>query len=223
MAVVYPVHPGAGDDPRPAPDDTLDAMQAAATDAVNAATDTVLAATDTVLAATDKVRTATLPFRRQLARLGEYLRSDRWLAQLIRFALVGGFSNIGYFLLFMACYGGGPQLANLTGSVVSTAIANELHRRLTFRASDRVSWLTAQLEGGGLALAGLGITSAALALLDFLAPGLGDIPEAIAVIVVTAGVGTLRFLTLRLWVFPTHGPVRFRPWLEHSARDRSIR
>lgn len=139
--------------------------------------------------------------RGALARLGVYLRGDRWLAQLIRFALVGGFSNVGYFLLFMACYGDGPQLANLTGSVVSTAIANELHRRLTFHAAGRVGWLTAQLEGGGLALAGLAISSAALALLDFLAPGMGDIPEAIAVIVITAGVGTMRFLTLRLWVF----------------------
>lgn len=216
MAVVYPVHRGAGEDPQPASDDTLDAVQTAATDAV-------AAATDSMLAATDRVRTASIPFRRALARLGVYLRGDRWLAQLIRFALVGGFSNIGYFLLFMACYGGGPQIANLTGSVASTALANELHRRLTFHASDRVGWFTAQLEGGGLALVGLGITAGALALMDYLAPNLSDITEGIAVILVTAAVGTLRFLTLRLWVFPTGGPVRFRPWLEHSARDRSIR
>ena len=158
MAVLYSAHPGAGDDPQPVSDDALDAVQTAATDAVQAATDTMLAATDSVLAATDRVRTATIPFRQALARLGVYLRGDRWFAQLIRFALVGGLSNIGYFLLFLACYGGGPQLANLTGSVVSTALANELHRRLTFHASDRVGWLTAQLEGGGLALVGLGIT-----------------------------------------------------------------
>ncbi|WP_332838129.1 GtrA family protein [Nocardia terpenica] len=134
-------------------------------------------------------------------RLGVFLRGDRWFAQLIRFALVGGLSNVGYFLLFLACYGGGPQLANLTGSIVSTALANELHRRLTFHASGRVGWLTAQLEGGGLALAGLAITSAALAILDVTAPTLNDIAEAIAVITITAAVGTLRFVTLRLWVF----------------------
>ncbi|MBF6329287.1 GtrA family protein [Nocardia transvalensis] len=134
-------------------------------------------------------------------RAGAFLRGDHWFPQLIRFALVGGLSNIGYFLLFLACYGGGPQLANLTGSVVSTALANELHRRLTFHASDRVNWLTAQLEGGGLALAGLAITSGALAILDLTAPGLSDIAEAIAVVAITAAVGTLRFLTLRLWVF----------------------
>ncbi|MCM6773811.1 GtrA family protein [Nocardia sp. CDC159] len=135
------------------------------------------------------------------ARLAAYLRGDHWFPQLIRFALVGGLSNIGYFLLFLACYGGGPQLANLTGSIVSTALANELHRRLTFHASGRVNWLTAQLEGGGLALAGLAITSASLAILDIVAPTLDDIAEALAVVAITAAVGALRFLTLRLWVF----------------------
>ncbi|WP_342213882.1 GtrA family protein [Nocardia wallacei] len=139
--------------------------------------------------------------RRTARQLGAYLRGDKWLPQLIRFALVGGFSNIGYFLLFMACYGGGAQLANLTGSIVSTALANEMHRRLTFHAADRVGWLTAQLEGGGLALAGLAITSASLAALDFIAPGMSDVAEALAVIAIAAAVGTLRFLTLRLWVF----------------------
>ncbi|MBF6173758.1 GtrA family protein [Nocardia blacklockiae] len=147
------------------------------------------------------VRTSERATPRLLTQLGAYLRGDKWLPQLIRFALVGGFSNIGYFLLFMACYGGGAQLANLTGSVVSTALANEMHRRLTFHAANRVGWLTAQLEGGGLALAGLAITSASLAALDFVAPGLSDVAEALAVIAITAAVGALRFLTLRLWVF----------------------
>ncbi|WP_235746595.1 GtrA family protein [Nocardia coffeae] len=172
MAVVYPADPGMGMTPEPES-----------------------------AASTEPEQTVTTRLRGAFGLIGDYLRGDRWLAQLIRFALVGGFSNIGYFLLFTACYGSGPQLANLIGSVVSTAIANELHRRLTFHAADRVGWLTAQIEGGGLALAGLAITSAALALLDVVAPGMGDIAEAIAVIVITAAVGTLRFLSLRLWVF----------------------
>ncbi|MBL1079190.1 GtrA family protein [Nocardia sp. 2] len=133
--------------------------------------------------------------------LGAWLRSEHALAQLIRFALVGGLSNIGYLLLFMALYGGGVQMANLAGSVVSTALANELHRRLTFHAAGRVRWFTAQIEGGGLALAGLAITSASLAVLGHVAPGLTDVAQALAVLAITAAVGTLRFLTLRLWVF----------------------
>ncbi len=173
MAVLYPADPGMGVTPEPE-----------------------------FTASTELEQTVPTRLLRGVAgRLGEYLRSDRWPAQLIRFAVVGGLSNVGYFLLFTACYGEGPQVANLIGSIVSTAIANELHRRLTFHAAARVGWLTAQIEGGGLALAGLAITSAALALLDVVAPGMGDIAEAIAVIVITAAVGTLRFLSLRLWVF----------------------
>lgn len=81
------------------------------------------------------------------ATLGTWLRrGETALAQLIRFALVGGLSNVGYILLFLALYGGGPQIANLAGSIVSTAVANELHRRLTFQAADRVRWYTAQLR-----------------------------------------------------------------------------
>ncbi|QLY29943.1 GtrA family protein [Nocardia huaxiensis] len=138
---------------------------------------------------------------RHSGRVGTWLRSEHALAQLIRFALVGGLSNIGYLMLFLAFYGGGVQLANLAGSVVSTALANELHRRLTFHAAGRVNWFTAQIEGGGLALAGLAITSGGLAVLGNVAPGLTDIAQAAAVLAITAAVGALRFLTLRLWVF----------------------
>ncbi|MEV0544563.1 GtrA family protein [Nocardia salmonicida] len=130
-----------------------------------------------------------------------YLRGDHTFAQLIRFALVGGASNIAYVLLFLTMHDSGPLVANVAGSMVSTVIANELHRQLTFRAGSRVGGFTAQWEGGGLALVGLGISTAALAGLDFLAPGLGETAQAGAVLVVMAVVGGLRFLVLRNFVF----------------------
>ncbi|MFI1237233.1 GtrA family protein [Nocardia salmonicida] len=126
-----------------------------------------------------------------------YLRGDRALPQLFRFALVGGSSNIAYVLLFFAMHSIGPLVANVAGSVVSTIIANEFHRQLTFHATDRVSWFTAQWEGGGIALIGLAITTACLAGLDFWAPSLGDITQALTVLAITAAVGGLRFLALR--------------------------
>ncbi|MFI6868435.1 GtrA family protein [Nocardia sp. NPDC050406] len=129
------------------------------------------------------------------------LRGDHVLAQLIRFALVGGASNIAYVLLFMALHATGPLVANIAGSLVSTMIANELHRQLTFRAAGRVGWFTAQWEGGGLALIGLAISTAALAGLEFWAPGLGGSAQAGAVLLVMAAVGGLRFLALRGFVF----------------------
>ncbi|WP_431950872.1 GtrA family protein [Nocardia lijiangensis] len=137
----------------------------------------------------------------RLDRVMQYLRGDHAFAQLIRFALVGGSSNIAYVLLFMAMHGIGPLVANIAGSIVSTAIANELHRQLTFRAAGRVGWFTAQWEGGGLALLGLGISTAALAGLDFWAPSLGEAAQAGAVIAIMAAVGGLRFLALRGLVF----------------------
>ncbi len=135
------------------------------------------------------------------SRVTRYLRGDHAFAQLIRFALVGGSSNIAYVLLFMATNGVSPLVANVAGSIVSTVIANEMHRQLTFRAAGRVGWFTAQWEGGGLALIGLLISTAALAGLGFVAPGLGEIAQAGAVIAVMATVGGLRFLALRGFVF----------------------
>ncbi|RJO74946.1 GtrA family protein [Nocardia panacis] len=142
------------------------------------------------------------PRSRQIgARAMTYLRGDHAFPQLIRFALVGGSSNVAYVLLFFAMHGIGSLWANVAGSIVSTIIANELHRQLTFHASDRVGWFTAQIEGGGLALVGLGITTAGLAALDLWAPGIGGTMQAAAILAITAAVGGLRFVALRGWVF----------------------
>ncbi|MFE3079216.1 GtrA family protein [Nocardia tengchongensis] len=138
---------------------------------------------------------------RGIAAVGRFLREDHVAAQLIRFALVGGLSNVAYVLVFMALNGSGTLVANVAGSILSTVIANELHRQLTFRAAGRVGWFTAQWEGGGLAAAGLVVSTAALAGLDFWAPGLGEIAQAGAVLAVMAAVGGLRFLALRGFVF----------------------
>ena len=82
-------------------------------------------------------------------------------------------------------------------------LANELHRRLTFHAGRRVGWLAAQLEGGGLAAAGLLATGTALAVLD---GRLGSAwwAELLLIAGVTGAVGLVRFLALRFWVFPGH-------------------
>lgn len=137
----------------------------------------------------------------RLARVQRYLRGDHVFAQLIRFAAVGGSSNIAYVLLFMAMSEFGSMAANIAGSILSTVIANELHRRLTFNAAGQVTWFTAQLEGGGLALIGMVISTAALAGLESWAPGLGEVAQAGALMALMAAVGGARFLVLRVFVF----------------------
>ncbi len=129
------------------------------------------------------------------------LRGDQAFAQLVRFAFVGGISNIVYFVAFIGLRADGALAANAIGAIASTALANELHRRLTFRAADRVSWFSAQWEGGGLALIGLVFSSAAIASLQFAFPAAGGVTAALLVIGVSAAVGGMRFLALRGWVF----------------------
>ncbi|MBJ8344776.1 GtrA family protein [Antrihabitans sp. YC2-6] len=123
------------------------------------------------------------------------------LTQLMRFAMVGGASNVAYFVIFVSMRSDGAQLANAIGTIASTILANELHRRLTFRAAGRVGWFAAQWAGGGLAFVGLIFSSTAIALLHFAFPAVGDIGAGLVVVGVSAAVGGMRFLALRGWVF----------------------
>lgn len=139
--------------------------------------------------------------QRQARRLLAVLLGDSAYAQLARFVVVGGVSNVVYVLAFVAMRHNGSQLANIMGSLMSTALANELHRRLTFRAADRVGWFAAQWEGGGLAVLGLGLSATVVAILGPLVPDAGAVATATWVIAVNATVGALRFVALRMWVF----------------------
>ncbi|MGF7121467.1 GtrA family protein [Rhodococcus sp. AG1013] len=139
--------------------------------------------------------------------LDRRLGGDGWAAQLTRFALVGGSSNVLYALSFLVLDAYGTLLANAVGVATSTVLANELHRRRTFRAADRVPWFAAQWEGGALALLGLLISSLALALLHFFFPDVGGLVSIALVIAVSGVVGGLRFIALRGWVFGRRQPL----------------
>ncbi|NLE79604.1 MAG: GtrA family protein [Rhodococcus sp.] len=129
------------------------------------------------------------------------LRGERAIDQFARFVLVGGVSNVLYGVVFLLLRSEGIVVANVVGALLSTILANELHRRRTFRAADRVHWLTAQGEGGGMALLGIVISTAALALVGVLLPTIGGIVEVALVVTITGVVGGVRFLALRRWVF----------------------
>ena len=101
------------------------------------------------------------------------LTSEGTFAQLSRFAVVGLLSSGLYAAVFVTFGSLGNLAANLLGMVASTLLANELHRRLTFRASAAVGWVRAQLAGGSLAVAGLLATSLALVVLQTVVPDAG--------------------------------------------------
>lgn len=144
--------------------------------------------------------------RGPVAALAEFLRGDDTFAQFVRFVLVGGSSTAFYALLFIGLNGLGYLPAHLVATVASSLLANELHRRLTFRAEDRVHWLTAQVEAGSVSFVGLVATSAALAWLEATAAAAPIAVQIGLVATVTAIIGVLRFVALR-WIFrPASAP-----------------
>jgi len=132
--------------------------------------------------------------------VSDRLHRDDWFWQFVRFVLVGGSSTVVYAALFVALRGLGYLPAHVIATVASSILANELHRRLTFRAEERVGWLAAQIEAGGVSLFGLVATSVALRWLD---AAVGSAPPALQislVAAVTATIGLIRFIALR-WIF----------------------
>ena len=101
--------------------------------------------------------------------------------------------------LCLVLAGLGDQAANAVGVLASTALANELHRRLTFRAGGRVGWTTAQWAGSGLAVVGLAASSSTLAALTAWTGSSGPVVSVLVVCAVSGAIGLVRFVGLR-WV-----------------------
>jgi putative flippase GtrA len=135
-------------------------------------------------------------------RLVARLRRDDAFAQFVRFLLVGGTSTAVYAVIFLSLQGAGLSYlaAHLVATLASSVLANELHRRLTFHAGERVGWLTAQIEAGSISFVGLVATSAALGWLDSAAGSADPFWQITLVAAVTAFIGLLRFIALR-WIF----------------------
>jgi putative flippase GtrA len=134
-------------------------------------------------------------------RCVERLRRDDGTGEFARFVLVGGGSSAVYALLFGVLTASlGSVAANVLGSAVSSVLANEMHRRLTFRAGERIDWLTAQWEGGALAAAGIVATSVALGWLTSVVGATDVVVQLLLVGAVTGAIGLVRFAALR-WAF----------------------
>ena len=156
----------------------------------------------------DPSRAAVQPVEGVAPRLTARLRADDTTAQFLRFVLVGAATTAVYAVFFVALHPGGYLPAHLAATAISTVLANELHRRLTFHAGERVHWFTAQWEAGGVTVLGLLATSTALGLLDTLTDGAAPVLQIATVAAVTALIGLMRFLALR-WIFrPEHSPAR---------------
>ena len=121
--------------------------------------------------------------------------------QFLRYILVGVLTSALYAGVFVLFHPVGYVWANAIGMILSTAVANELHRRLTFRAAGRKAWLPAQLESGGLAVIGLGATTLALAAANAVVPGAPWPFEVALVLAATGLIGVAKFFVLRGLIF----------------------
>ena len=128
------------------------------------------------------------------------VRGEDTLGQFARFVLVGASTTLVYAVLFATLEELGYLPAHVAATAVSTLLANEMHRRLTFHAGERVHWLTAQLEAGGVTVIGLLLSSTALGVLDSFAPDASIAAQVSLVVTVTGLVGLMRFIALR-WLF----------------------
>jgi putative flippase GtrA len=140
--------------------------------------------------------TTTTASERALTRLNR----DDALTQLLRFALAGGTSTLLYALIFLTLHRLGYLPAHVTATIISSIFVNELHRRLTFHAGQRVSFLSAQWEAGTVSLIGLAATSAALGWLDETTTNAPAALQIALVVLVTTVIGAMRFIALR-WLF----------------------
>jgi putative flippase GtrA len=146
------------------------------------------------------------PVRAPVTPLSARLRQDDTAAQFARFVLVGGSSTAVYAVLFIALESQGYLTAHLFATIASSILANEMHRRLTFRAEERLGWLGAQIQAGGVSFVGLVTTSLALGWLDSATDSAPVVVQITLVGAVTAAIGLMRFIALR-WIFrPTELP-----------------
>ena len=137
------------------------------------------------------------------------LRTDEAPAQFARFVVVGGLSTAVYALLFLALARFGDQQAMVVGSIASSVLANELHRRLTFHAGERVTWQAAQAEGGALVVLGMVLTGLALYAWDAVAGPSSAFASLAVIATVTGAIGLVRFAALR-WLFRPLAPALVR-------------
>ncbi|GAA2006207.1 bifunctional glycosyltransferase family 2/GtrA family protein [Nakamurella flavida] len=127
--------------------------------------------------------------------------------QLVRFGAIGVLSTLAYLVLFVALRDlAGNQGANFLALAI-TAVANTAaNRRLTFGVRGRSGMGRHHLQGFGVFLLGLAVTSGSLFALNHLDPAAGPGLE-ISVLVLANLVATvLRFLLLRGWVFRRSAP-----------------
>ena len=149
-----------------------------------------------------RARAGRRPGRSPSAARATRLRADDAPAQFVRFVTVGVLTTAVYFGVFLSLRPPGSSRRTSSGAVLSSMLANELHRRLTFHA------------GGGSAGSPPSSRAAGWPRPACSRPARRSPPstgasgrlvgDLLLIAGVTGAVGLARFVALRLWVFPGH-------------------
>ena len=126
----------------------------------------------------------------------------RVVRQVPVFAVIGAVSTVAYLGLYLLLQPPlGAQAANLVALAV-TAVANTAaNRRFTFGVTGSRGAARHQLQGAVAFLAGLALSSGALALVHRLVAHPSHLAQLTALIAANIAATLLRFVLLRLWVF----------------------
>src|SRR5262245_21456222 len=143
------------------------------------------------------IRRTVMEDLRGILRIGPEL----W-RQAARFALIGVASTVAYILLYLLLRGAmGAQAANLLALLITAVGNTAANRRITFGVRGRESALRHQVEGLGVFLLGLALTSGSLAALHAASAAPPRAAEVAVLVVANAAATLLRFVLLRSWVF----------------------
>src|SRR3954452_24831352 len=129
-------------------------------------------------------------------------------SQVALFAVIGVFSTVAYAVLYVLLRGAlQPFWANAV-ALVATAVANTAaNRRITFGVRGRSDAWRHQLQGLTIFAVGLAMTTGCLWLLQQVSPSPGRATEMAVLTAANLAVTAMRFLAMRLWVFPRRRPV----------------
>jgi putative flippase GtrA len=124
------------------------------------------------------------------------------LRQVVRFGAIGVASTVAYLLLYLVLSGlTGAQVANALALSI-TAVANTAaNRRLTFGVLGQAGAVRQHVQGFGIFLVALVLSSGSLALLHSVAPSASRFSEVFVLVVANLAGTVVRFVLLRSWVF----------------------
>jgi putative flippase GtrA len=123
-------------------------------------------------------------------------------AQLVRFAIVGGFSTLAYALLYLLAL---PLLGAQAGNFLAlliTAIANTwANRWFTFGVTGGARLVRQHAQALAVFALAWGITAGSLAALNAATPSAGAAAQILVLTAANLAATVLRFALLRVWVF----------------------